>query len=236
MWLRSMMVSKAPCQPKKGLAQSERKRSCGEADCRLRRVVGPPYRRMGFAWSREPRTPMGVREGETRARHRCMGSEGIYVLFQDWSVVYVGKTGDQPLGRRLKQHRVDDVAGRWDRFSWFGVRNINSDGSLGATPLPSRQVRAKEVIDTLEAVSNQSHDAITESPPREHPRSQAAHPTCAASKTYAGVLGGHRDQAHRDPSSRTAIQRLLTRSPNAALTLHAKQSERLRRSQRGSWR
>jgi hypothetical protein len=76
---------------------------------------------------------------------------GIYVLFQDWSVVYVGKTGAQPLGRRLKQHRVDDVAGRWDRFSWFGVRPINNDGSLRSTKaLSTRQLSGDDVIDTLE--------------------------------------------------------------------------------------
>jgi hypothetical protein len=78
---------------------------------------------------------------------------GIYVLFQDWAVVYVGKTGRQPLGRRLKQHRADDVAGRWDRFSWFGVRPINADGTLRATnALSARLLSGDDVIDTLEAV------------------------------------------------------------------------------------
>jgi hypothetical protein len=78
---------------------------------------------------------------------------GIYVLFADWSVVYVGQTGKQPLGRRLKQHRADDVAGRWDRFSWFGVRPINADGSLRATKaLSMRQLAGNDVIETLEAV------------------------------------------------------------------------------------
>ncbi|MGA2320943.1 MAG: GIY-YIG nuclease family protein [Solirubrobacteraceae bacterium] len=94
----------------------------------------------------------GIEKGSRGLTIDIWDQRGIYVLFQDWSVMYVGKTGNQPLGRRLKQHRADDVAGRWDRFSWFGVRNINADGSLGATPLPSRQVRAPDVIATLEAV------------------------------------------------------------------------------------
>ncbi|HKG02101.1 MAG TPA: GIY-YIG nuclease family protein [Conexibacter sp.] len=77
---------------------------------------------------------------------------GIYVLFQDWRVVYVGKTGERPLGTRLRAHLYDDVAGRWDRFSWYGVRIVNSDGSLGSTPAPTRQVHARDVIATLESI------------------------------------------------------------------------------------
>ena len=94
----------------------------------------------------------GVEKGRGGATIDVWDQRGIYVLFQDWSVVYVGKTGQQALGKRLRDHRSDDVAGRWDRFSWFGVRNVNENGTLGAVPMPSRQVRAPDVISTLESV------------------------------------------------------------------------------------
>lgn len=53
---------------------------------------------------------------------------GIYVLYADYQVVYVGQSGleNQKLLKRLKQHRVDDLADRWDRFSWFGIRRVLS--------------------------------------------------------------------------------------------------------------
>jgi hypothetical protein len=77
---------------------------------------------------------------------------GIYVLFQDWQVVYVGKTGRQALGKRLRDHLADDIAGRWDRFSWYGVRRINLSGTLGAEEAPQRQLHGNEVISALEAL------------------------------------------------------------------------------------
>lgn len=47
--------------------------------------------------------------------------KGVYLLHDGSKVVYVGRTTDQPLGVRLKQHTSDRLNGRWDRFSWFGV-------------------------------------------------------------------------------------------------------------------
>src|ERR1039457_4974310 len=68
---------------------------------------------------------------------------GIYVLLQDWQVVYVGKTGSMSLGTRLRTHYFsDDVAGRWDRFSWYGYRRINKNGELSSVALPTTQLKA----------------------------------------------------------------------------------------------
>lgn len=77
---------------------------------------------------------------------------GIYVLFQDWEVVYVGRTGQRALGARLRQHLSDDVAGRWDRFSWYGIRRINQAGGLRAAPSPTRTIKSDEAVRTLEAL------------------------------------------------------------------------------------
>lgn len=57
---------------------------------------------------------------------------GIYVLYSDYKIVYVGQTGkgNQSLLVRLRQHRVDDLAGRWNQFSWFGVRRVLKSGGL----------------------------------------------------------------------------------------------------------
>ncbi len=77
---------------------------------------------------------------------------GIYVLYQDWNVAYVGKTGRNPLGRRIRDHLSDDLAGRWDRFAWYGVRRVNQDGSLAAVEVPQMRLDGFDTIDAGEAL------------------------------------------------------------------------------------
>lgn len=57
---------------------------------------------------------------------------GIYVLYSEFKPIYVGQagSGNQKLFARLKQHRNDDLSDRWDRFSWFGLRRVLSNGDL----------------------------------------------------------------------------------------------------------
>lgn len=57
---------------------------------------------------------------------------GIYVLYADYKPVYVGQSGkgNQRLFIRLKQHTIDDLAERWDRFSWFGLLRAKAGGQL----------------------------------------------------------------------------------------------------------
>jgi hypothetical protein len=61
---------------------------------------------------------------------------GIYVLYSNFRIIYVGQTGGagstQKLFTRLKQHRHDHTTERWDRFSWFGIRPVNQSGKLRA--------------------------------------------------------------------------------------------------------
>ena len=50
---------------------------------------------------------------------------GIYVLYNDHGPYYVGKTFDQALGVRLRQHRAKAPhSSNWNRFSWFGWRRV----------------------------------------------------------------------------------------------------------------
>ena len=80
---------------------------------------------------------------------------GVYILYRNESVVYVGQTGsgNKRLFSRLKDHRTDHLADRWDKFSWFGVRNVNQDGSLSRAQgeLP-RTLTAAEILDLLEGL------------------------------------------------------------------------------------
>jgi hypothetical protein len=57
---------------------------------------------------------------------------GIYALYLGHQMVYVGQTGSgsAKLFVRLRKHRRDALAGRWDRFSWFGLRGVLRSGRL----------------------------------------------------------------------------------------------------------
>lgn len=74
---------------------------------------------------------------------------GIYLLYDGREVIYVGRTTDRPLGRRLFEHTTDRLSVRWDRFSWFGLLPVSEAGNLGN--LPSTFDAAK-MIPALEAI------------------------------------------------------------------------------------
>jgi hypothetical protein len=74
---------------------------------------------------------------------------GIYLLYDGREVIYVGRTTDRPLGRRLYEHTIDRMSARWDRFSWFGLLPVSDTGVLGALPV---QYEAAKMIPALEAI------------------------------------------------------------------------------------
>lgn len=74
---------------------------------------------------------------------------GIYLLYDGREVIYIGRTTDRPLGRRLVEHTFDRMAARWDRFSWFGLLPVSDTGQLGALPAT---YEAAKMIPALEAI------------------------------------------------------------------------------------
>jgi len=51
---------------------------------------------------------------------------GIYVRYGNYGLYYIGVSGRQ-LGKRIHDHLSDDHAGEWDRFSWFGFREVTDE-------------------------------------------------------------------------------------------------------------
>ncbi len=74
---------------------------------------------------------------------------GIYILYDHHTVVYVGRSVDRPMGRRLYEHTIDRLGSRWNRFSWFGLLNVTDDGKLVEAPI---KVTLPSLIATLEAL------------------------------------------------------------------------------------
>jgi hypothetical protein len=75
--------------------------------------------------------------------------KGIYILYDHHTVVYVGRSIDRPLGRRLYEHTVDRLGSRWNRFSWFGLLDVTEEGSLKEVTLATGLAA---MIGTLEAL------------------------------------------------------------------------------------
>ena len=111
-------------------------------------------RAFGMFWQRdlvdwEPTVPKLFGRQSSGAKEVNFAEQiGVYLLHDRDRVVYVGRASDT-LVARLRAHTSDRLGGRWDRFSWFGLRNVGQDGQLLEDVVPWSQ---DVVIETLEAL------------------------------------------------------------------------------------
>lgn len=118
-----------------------------EAEHALITSFGMFWRRSGVDWKSTPKL-LGMQNiGATEVDFSVQ--LGIYLLYDGREVIYVGRSTDRPLGRRLYEHTVDRLSTRWDRFSWFGLLPVSDKGELGVMPT---QHDASRIIPALEAV------------------------------------------------------------------------------------
>jgi hypothetical protein len=75
---------------------------------------------------------------------------GIYILHDEFRTVYIGKAMDQPIGKRLRDHLTDRFAGRWDMFSWYGLKGLTKSGQL-QKKAGGKNVKPGSLATTLEA-------------------------------------------------------------------------------------
>ena len=74
--------------------------------------------------------------------------QGVYLLHNWQSIVYVGRTDAEKSGllQRLRHHhRRSDWSGKWERFSWFGVRQVDDQGNMIDGP----DIATKEIVVAL---------------------------------------------------------------------------------------
>ncbi len=78
---------------------------------------------------------------------------GIYALYDHYKLVYVGMaSSEKGLGDRLLAHHTKPrLSGRWDSFSWFGLRSFDEAGVI--EQFKSHNVDATSIARTLELVS-----------------------------------------------------------------------------------
>lgn len=110
----------------------------------------------GIYWNRNlvywKTTPelLGIQQtGATEVNFR--DQRGIYLLYDNREIIYVGQAIEQTLGQRLKQHISDRLSGRWDRFSWFGFYSVDDKGHLkGRKVFDSLDIQV--IADIMEAI------------------------------------------------------------------------------------
>jgi len=76
---------------------------------------------------------------------------GIYLLHDDRRTIYVGKAekGKSTIIKRLKDHTTDRLAGKWQKFSWFGIYPIDENGKI---MMIDRVLSERDMVSYLESV------------------------------------------------------------------------------------
>ena len=100
----------------------------------------------------------GIEEGTPDGFVDFREQRGIYALYSDYGLVYIGQTGsgNNRLFGRLNSHRTTGhLSGRWSRFSWFGIRWVTTAYELSAdsrnvSPTP---LTIRTALNILEALS-----------------------------------------------------------------------------------
>jgi hypothetical protein len=118
-----------------------------EPDDSVIRCLGMYWQRELVVWKNDPRM-----FGKQQALSKPVdfgAQKGIYILYDHHTVVYVGRSVDRPMGKRLYEHTIDRLGSRWNRFSWFGLLNVTNEGKLVETPV---KVTLPALIATLEAL------------------------------------------------------------------------------------
>jgi len=104
------------------------------------------WQRQSVIWSGSP-TLLG-QQGSSAINVNFAAQQGVYLLHDGHRVIYVGRAADTMFAR-LKAHTTGRLDGRWDRFSWFGIRGVTADGHLTD---PVRDWTQNVVLETMEAV------------------------------------------------------------------------------------
>ncbi len=108
---------------------------------------GMYWQRDLIVWRNEPRM-----YGKQQAASKPVDfgkQKGIYILYDHHTVVYVGRSIDRPLSKRLYEHTVDRLGSRWNRFSWFGLLDVTQEGNLRETSIDASLA---VLVATLEAL------------------------------------------------------------------------------------
>lgn len=93
-----------------------------------------------------------IKTGRENKEVNFWDCQGIYVLMDGFNVVYVGKAFSTSMGKRLRDHLSDRLAGRWDMFSWYSTSNYRKTTN-DIKDAGGRITKPETIINTLEALA-----------------------------------------------------------------------------------
>jgi hypothetical protein len=101
------------------------------------------------------REVVGVRKGKRRCD--TWNQRGVYALYKDFRIIYVGQADSRGIGVRLCEHRVDRFAEPWHSFSFFGICEVDRHGEAKparrVTVPPTSVIRSlcfeREILDSV---------------------------------------------------------------------------------------
>ena len=104
------------------------------------------------------------RKGERKSSLRLADfrhQNGIYILYGNHGLHYVGLTRNGGLGRRLKAHLTDKHRNEWQRFSWFSFGQVLKSRSAETGFQNFREVASKAQIDMTSIIGDLEAMLIT---------------------------------------------------------------------------
>ncbi len=117
------------------------------------KVYGEFWSRSRVDWKKQ--TLPGKRKGKGPCD--IWNQSGIYALYKDFAIVYVGQSDSRGIGVRLREHCKGRLAERWDSFSFFGICVVDKQGQ--AKPASRMSVEPKSAITSLELLAILLSDA-----------------------------------------------------------------------------
>lgn len=110
-------------------------------------AFGVKWKRNKVYWARDIK--IFGRTHPAASKVNIADQQGVYLLHdENGEVVYVGQ--GEKIGSRLFEHTRNALTSRWERFSWFGIQPVNSNGELEA--VKEAKITPAELITTLEAL------------------------------------------------------------------------------------
>ncbi len=118
-----------------------------EVDGSVIHAFGMYWQRELVVWKNEPKL---YGKQQIKSKPVDFGAQiGLYILYDNHRAIYVGRATDRPLGRRLYEHTLDRLSGRWNRFSWFGFHEVTPEGNLRE---PVTKISVMSIVNSLEAL------------------------------------------------------------------------------------
>ena len=108
-----------------------------------------------WGWQNQMGQLLGRRRGADAISIDFRQQRGIYALYSEHELVYVGQTGNgtSRLLNRLRRHLDDHLSERWNRFSWFGIDQVDPVESKLVETADATVVGVATVLNVMEAVS-----------------------------------------------------------------------------------